>query len=126
MAIRPEDEGPRPVRMGARPLALPARGARERRSSLRRPHDAHVTWTTAGGGCSRTSRLRDLSPRGLSFTSDIALEPGTLLEIRGEALVARALVRNARCIGRDTHVVGVEFDHVRFHDPSGAFVSRLA
>lgn len=97
----------------------------DRRTISRLKRDARITWSTEDGRC-QSAAVRDLSPRGMSFVTRMDLSPETPLEIRNEALYARAIVRNARRLEGDQHLVGVEFLTVRFHDPRGTFISRSA
>ena len=96
----------------------------ERRAARRISCDALVTWASADIP-PQTARMRDLSPRGLCFATSEAPAVGDVLEIHGETLRARAVVRTLR-EGEDGQVlVGVEFDSVRFHDPHGLFAGRF-
>lgn len=97
----------------------------ERRAVTRLAHDARITWTTEEGESSH-SRIRDLSPRGLSFVACSELRPDTPLQIASDALNARGIVRNIRRIDDECFLVGVEFLQVRFHDRRGTFLSRSA
>jgi len=103
----------------------PASGAVERRTIARIPRHGRIRWTTENG-TSGSSRVRDLSPRGLSFVTEIRLARGAPLRVSSDALTARALVRNIRRIGERSFLVGVEFVEVRFHRRRGTFVSRSA
>ena len=96
----------------------------ERRAARRIPCDALVTWASAEIP-PQTARMRDLSPRGLCFATSHAPAVGTVLEICGQTLRARAMVRTIRDGDDGQVLVGVEFDSVRFHDPHGLFAGRV-
>ncbi len=118
----PASAGPRPSPAAAEPRE--PEGA-DRRAITRLKRDARITWSTEEGP-EHSSTIQDLSPRGLSFITRGALERGAPLEIRSEALYARAVVRNIRRLDDIRHLIGVEFVLVHFHDPRGTFVSRSA
>jgi hypothetical protein len=109
------------------PDADDAQEPRERRALTRLRREGQITARLADG-TSFVAALRDVSPRGLSFVTSLAIEVGTELEIRSDALLATAVVRNGRPLDEepDRQVVGVEFRRVHFRDQRGTFLSTSA
>lgn len=109
------------------PPADDSRSPYERRALTRLRREGQVTGRLPDGR-TFTAALRDVSPRGLSFVSAQAIDVGTELELRSEALLATSIVRDSRPCdeGPEQHVVGVEFQRVEFRVQRGTFLSTSA
>ncbi|MHC5026267.1 MAG: PilZ domain-containing protein [Planctomycetota bacterium] len=86
----------------------------ERRCAPREPADGHVLAQQADGehfGRTHFLELRDVSPGGLGATSEVAIEPGTLVTVSfadAGRPVRRGVVRRCVPCGRG-YEVAVEF-----------------
>lgn len=108
-------------------------GGPERRALLRLRREGRVRGRMADGRAF-VATLHDVSPKGLSFVTSLAFEVGAQVELRSDALLATAVVRNRRAVsaaegvdeGDGDHVVGVEFLRVHFRSQRGTFLSTTA
>jgi len=97
-----------------------------RRSLDRMKRSEKVTYSSTWPEKPREARMTDLSPHGMGLLCNEKLPPGTILKIKGQRLLASAVVTNLREEMKERqrlYSIGVSFLAVDFEDTGGYFIS---